>query len=475
MAGDVELRFSYFSADVSNGGYLMSAAVRADSDAAPAVAVTILPGMMALRECDAANSYTTLDYDAAATTAQDTWYDVIMKIDDNHCEVWRGLSGQTPALVLSTSNVSQTATAIVGFVTAPGARFGVDNVVLTANEPETTTYTCNVANQLTEMVADGVTTTFTYDAWGRLSTKSATIGGVARTATYGWRFGDKLKDVTTNFPDETTTAYNYDGLGKRRFRCTDWGGANPQTTWWRWDLGYAPLCEYADPDADWDLEGFAQFNVYNGLMHPLAEAAVSTTPADAAYTYLALDHLSSTRAAYDQSKTAVTGLEFYPYGDALSETGTYAPDARFTAKSYDPETGLYYFPYRYYSPDAGRWTKTDPMGIEDGPNVYGYLGGDIINMIDPDGLACVMPCMSYYDDKGVYHHVCGKCKELPCDCEDRCHASAKLLKKACDQLKEKAAQSICKAKIKDWLQSCLLSCDLEDTPPKPRRRWWWFW
>ena len=39
------------------------------------------------------------------------------------------------------------------------------------------------------------------------------------------------------------------------------------------------MCAYDDPDADWDIEGFAQFNVYNGLMHPLAEAAVSGSSA----------------------------------------------------------------------------------------------------------------------------------------------------------------------------------------------------
>jgi RHS repeat-associated protein len=236
------------------------------------------------------------------------------------------------------------------------------------------------------MTSNGVTTSFTYDAWGRMASKNATIGGTARTAYYSYSYGDKLKHVWTNFPGETTTAYNYDGLGKRRVRITDYNGVNPQTTWWRWDLGWSPLCEYADPNLGWEIEGFAQFNVYNGLMHPLAEAAVSGSPANAAYSYLALDHLSSTRAVYNQAKTATASLEFYPYGETFATTGT-LPDARFTAKPYDPETGLYYFPYRYYSPTASRWTSRDPLGMVDGPNVYGYTKSLPIRYVDRDGRA----------------------------------------------------------------------------------------
>jgi RHS repeat-associated protein len=236
------------------------------------------------------------------------------------------------------------------------------------------------------MTSNGVTTSFTYDAWGRMASKNATIGGTARTAYYSYSYGDKLKHVWTNFPGETTTAYNYDGLGKRRVRITDYNGVNPQTTWWRWDLGWSPLCEYADPNLGWEIEGFAQFNVYNGLMHPLAEAAVSGSPANAAYSYLALDHLSSTRAVYNQAKTATASLEFYPYGETFAATGA-LPDARFTAKSYDPETGLYYFPYRYYSPTASRWIGRDPLGMVDGPNVYGYVRGNPILHLDNYGLS----------------------------------------------------------------------------------------
>jgi RHS repeat-associated protein len=156
-------------------------------------------------------------------------------------------------------------------------------------------------------------------------------------------------------------------------------------------------------------------------MHPLAEAAVSGSPANAAYSYLALDHLSSTRAVYNQAKTATASLEFYPYGETFAATGAH-PDARFTAKPYDPETGLYYFPYRYYSQSASRWISRDPLGMVDGPNVYGYVKNNPVKFIDFEGTyltkaMCREACRNLYPKKpslvqqcyAICHRLKGNC------------------------------------------------------------------
>ena len=232
---------------------------------------------------------------------------------------------------------------------------------------------CGVATNVTAK-------TRAYDRWGRLSTRTAG----SYSATYGYRFGDKLKSVTSTIPGESASvAYNYDGLGKRRNKQVNGG---PAMTWWRWGLGWETLAQYNDSDNDWDIEGFAQFNVVKDFMHPLAEAAVpiGQTPANATYSYLALDHLSSTRAVFNQTKAQTASMESYPYGQRLSTSGT-LPYNQFTAKPYDTEDRLYYFPYRYYSPGMDRWTSADPLGTVDGPNVYGYLGGRTILRYDPDG------------------------------------------------------------------------------------------
>ena len=228
-------------------------------------------------------------------------------------------------------------------------------------------------------MVNGVVTNHTYDPWGRLSTR--TRGAYA--ASYEWRYGDKLKTVTSNFPGEAASvAYDYDGFGQRRNR-----SAGTDFTWWRYDLGGGTATEYNDPDTDGDIEGFSKFNVLRGIMNPLAEATVPSgqPPANATYSYLALDHLSSTRAVFSQAKAQTATMEFFPYGGRLSTSGT-LPHHQFTAKPYDTGTGQYYFPYRYYSPAMARWTAADPAGTVDGPNVYGYVGSNPANNVDSLGL-----------------------------------------------------------------------------------------
>ncbi|HEV2147523.1 MAG TPA: RHS repeat-associated core domain-containing protein [Longimicrobiaceae bacterium] len=61
---------------------------------------------------------------------------------------------------------------------------------------------------------------------------------------------------------------------------------------------------------------------------------------------------------------------------------------RFTAREYDPETGLYYYRARYYDPALARFISEDPIGLEGGINPYAYAGNDPVNFTDPFGL-CV--------------------------------------------------------------------------------------
>ncbi|MBP5321036.1 MAG: hypothetical protein J6334_08610, partial [Kiritimatiellae bacterium] len=66
-------------------------------------------------------------------------------------------------------------------------------------------------------------------------------------------------------------------------------------------------------------------------------------------------------------------------------------DFLFSTKFYDPDIGMYYYGYRYYSPELRRWAIRDPIGEEGGLNLYGFCGNDGVNGNDPIGEFIVRP------------------------------------------------------------------------------------
>ena len=71
--------------------------------------------------------------------------------------------------------------------------------------------------------------------------------------------------------------------------------------------------------------------------------------------------------------------QFDPYGNTFLKSGELASTNpfRFSTKYFDAETGLYYYGYRYYVPEAGQWLGRDP--IENVVYIQSRLGVDVIN------------------------------------------------------------------------------------------------
>jgi RHS repeat-associated protein len=102
--------------------------------------------------------------------------------------------------------------------------------------------------------------------------------------------------------------------------------------------------------------------------------------------YMLADHLGSVSVALDDSGSFVNREEWAPFGETTF--GGFARKRyRFNGKERDEESGLYYFDARYYAPWTGRFTGCDPADpAETGSlNRYAGLGGNPVNLVDPDG------------------------------------------------------------------------------------------
>jgi len=320
--------------------------------------------------------------------AQDVWYDIYVQIDGSSVVLFACERGDTVQRLLETSTNLGTSTSALRVRVNGVMPFEFDEFRVCSRSIHASlsmVFTYGPANQLATMTTSGVTSSFTYDPWGRLASRSATIGGQTYTATYTYRWGDKLQRIDSDFPGETPVVlYNYDGLGKRRLKAV-----GNDTTYWRWDTGYAVLAQYQDTSPDWTISGFDRFFVPFGHT-ALAEADLdaSGVPANAAYTYLAHDHLGTSTHGYNQSKSVVSQNTHLPFGQRTYASGN-SPYHEFTGKPWDAEAKLYYFPYRYYSPSMNRWTSPDPAELIDGPNVYAYVGGNPVVYMDILGLVCI--------------------------------------------------------------------------------------
>ncbi|MGP9655726.1 RHS repeat-associated core domain-containing protein [Halomonas sp. AOP35-4E-18] len=58
---------------------------------------------------------------------------------------------------------------------------------------------------------------------------------------------------------------------------------------------------------------------------------------------------------------------------------------QFQGQWHDEESGLYYNRHRYYDPQQGKYIIQDPIGLNGGTHLYGYVTNPI-SMVDPLGL-----------------------------------------------------------------------------------------
>jgi RHS repeat-associated protein len=237
-------------------------------------------------------------------------------------------------------------------------------------------YKTGADNQLSN---DG-TYTYTYDAEGNLTQKSK--GSGLETWYFTWDNENRLTNVRDTSDGTTTTlsvTYTYD-VEERRV----------QEDKWKTGVGSATTRFAYDGDNQWaDLSGsnvvLTRYVYGDGADQALARIVASGTHTGVAY-YLT-DNLGSVRDIADASMVVQYHADYDGFGNVAEVNPGWGDRVKFTAREYDPDTGLLYNRARWYDSRVGRWLSEDPSQFSGGDaNLYRYVRNNPVLLVDPSGL-----------------------------------------------------------------------------------------
>lgn len=225
---------------------------------------------------------------------------------------------------------------------------------------EQITYTANNLNQ--------------YTAVGAVSLYYDNNGNLTDDGTYDYQYDIFNRLTLAEYNSVCIGQYYYDHGGRRIAK--DAGGT---VTKYAYD-GAQVIAEYDGTDTL-----LRKFIYGPGIDEPIC--MIDAAGAGETRYYYHYDGLGSIIALSNISGTVVEKYAYDAFGTTtvIQDGGTQNP-YRFTGRRWDDEIDLYYYRARMYSPTLGRFLQTDPIGYDDGMNMYTYCGNNPTDFIDPLGL-----------------------------------------------------------------------------------------
>ena len=197
---------------------------------------------------------------------------------------------------------------------------------------------------------------------------------------YSWDAENRLINAASSLGKNIEYTYYEDGmLGKKKTI------SSSDTVYYIYD-GIHCIAEYDGSN------GFIKEIIYG----PQIDEVLCTIDEYSTARYYHQDALQSVVAITDGFRNKIASYEYDVYGEIRERTGSYDNEILYTGRWLDSETGLYYYRARWYDADVGRFVSRDPIGVEGGINLYGYVGNKPTNYTDPKGLkmnwACFFSC-----------------------------------------------------------------------------------
>jgi YD repeat-containing protein len=256
----------------------------------------------------------------------------------------------------------------------------VKQVKVAGGVTDTTTYSYNGDNQMTQSVDSAAgTTTFGYDANG--SQTSITNG--SSVTVYGYDLRNRLTSVTVNGVVQAT--YGYDNAGNRVSETA--GGT---TTYYLIDA-HNPT-GYPKPIEQWTSTTGNRSTATLSISYIIGDRVLAQANSSGAVSYLLVDGQDNTRALINSSGAVTAVFNYDAFGNPIGSWSlTTAPTTiLFQQTMVDPASGLNFDGGREEKIGQDSFIEADPPGYSSNQNpitLNAYLldGADAINMVDPSG------------------------------------------------------------------------------------------
>ncbi len=261
----------------------------------------------------------------------------------------------------------------VSYPSGRGDTFSYDNngnrTEWTRSDAATTSYTYNAADQLTQSTEGTVGTSYSHDNNGNLT--GETTAGVTKTFNY-----DAFDRMTSVVQGQSTLQSMTYGPDSKRLSLTDASG----TRKFLYD-GNDVIQEY---DSDWSSVS-KEYTHGPWVDEPLSMTDKTVKQAGDTY-YLMKDRLGSIIDILDENETLRTTYSYDAFGEptATYHSGQVDCMYRFTGRVYDTAMGNYFYRARYYNQSLGRFFSRDP--IFSLGSLYSYCHNSPQNFTDPSGM-----------------------------------------------------------------------------------------
>ncbi len=243
------------------------------------------------------------------------------------------------------------------------------------------------SNRLSRTTVSGVTEPYTHDEHGNMTS-------MPHLTLMQWDFRDQLsatsrQAVNTGTPE--TTYYTYDGAGERVRKVTERQNGSRKEE--RLYLGgFEVYHEFTANGTTIALERETLHVTDDKQRIALVETRSQGSDGSPAQLirYQFGNHLGSASLELDDNAGVISYEEYTPYGSTAyqavgSQTET-AKRYRYTGKERDEESGLHYHGARYSAAWLGGWLNADPIGLEDGVNLFRYCSNNPIVLLDANGM-----------------------------------------------------------------------------------------